>query len=75
MPKLFSSQSKKFLIQIDKPEKELNKFICDVNFEDRVRPGQKKKGSLGTERYEVYLKNIEDIMLFENFLVDKLSLG
>ncbi|MEG0655633.1 MAG: hypothetical protein RR980_03100 [Mucinivorans sp.] len=29
MPKLFSSQSKKFLMQIDKPEKDLNKFICD----------------------------------------------
>lgn len=29
MPKLFSSNSKKFLNQIDKPERELNKFICD----------------------------------------------
>ncbi|MEG0814876.1 MAG: hypothetical protein RSF93_02925 [Mucinivorans sp.] len=29
MPKLFSSQSKKFLMQIDKPEKDLNQFICD----------------------------------------------
>jgi hypothetical protein len=28
MPKLFSSFNKKFLSQIDKPEKELNKFIC-----------------------------------------------
>ena len=33
MPKLFSSYNKKFLSQIDKPEKELNKFICD-NWKD-----------------------------------------
>jgi len=29
MPKLFSNQNKKFLKQIDKPEIELNKFICE----------------------------------------------
>ena len=29
MPKLFSTQTKKFLKQIDKPEKDLNKFICE----------------------------------------------
>jgi hypothetical protein len=29
MPKLFSSNEKKFLSQIDKPEKELNRFICE----------------------------------------------
>ena len=29
MPKLFSNNNKKFLAQIDKPEKELNKFICE----------------------------------------------
>jgi hypothetical protein len=28
MPKLFSSSNKKFLKQVEKPEKELNKFIC-----------------------------------------------
>ena len=33
MPKLFSSSNKKFLLQIDKPEKELNKFICE-NWKD-----------------------------------------
>lgn len=33
MPKLFSSNSKKFLLQIDKPEKELHKFICE-NWKD-----------------------------------------
>ncbi len=29
MPKLFSNSNKKFLSQIDKPERELNKFICE----------------------------------------------
>jgi hypothetical protein len=29
MPKLFSNTDKKFLSQVDKPEKELNKFICE----------------------------------------------
>jgi hypothetical protein len=33
MPKLFSSSSRKFLRQIEKPEKELNRFICD-NWQD-----------------------------------------
>jgi len=33
MPKLFSSSNKKFLKQVEKPEKELNKFICD-NWKD-----------------------------------------
>ena len=29
MPKLFSSQDKKFLNQIEKTERDLNKFICN----------------------------------------------
>lgn len=29
MPKLFSNQNKRFLQQIDKPEIQLNKFICE----------------------------------------------
>jgi hypothetical protein len=29
MPKLFSTQNKKFLKQIDKSEKDLNRFICE----------------------------------------------
>lgn len=33
MPKLFSNSNKKFLSIIDKPEKELNKFICE-NWKD-----------------------------------------
>ena len=44
----------------------------DVRFEDRIRPGQKRKGSLGTERFEVYIRNEEDIKLFCDFITDKL---
>ncbi|OEG71241.1 hypothetical protein ATZ36_15685 [Candidatus Endomicrobiellum trichonymphae] len=33
MPKLFSGNNKKFLLQIDKPERELNKSICE-NWKD-----------------------------------------
>ena len=46
--------------------------IQEVRYEDRVRPNQKKKGSLGTERFEVYFKNFDDIKNFEYFLGDKL---
>lgn len=46
-------------------------MMNEVRFEDRVRPEQKKKGSLGTERYEVYIRNEEDIKLFCNFITDK----
>lgn len=43
----------------------------NVRFEDRVRPDKPKKGSLGTERYEVYFKNMEDMEIFEHFLNSK----
>lgn len=36
--------------------------------DDRVRPGQKKKGSLGTERYEVYLCDKKDMEVFSDFV-------
>jgi hypothetical protein len=43
-----------------------------VRYEDRIRPGQKKKGSLGTERFEVYIRNEDDMKLFCNFIGNKL---
>lgn len=46
--------------------------MTDVRFEDRIRPGQKRKGSLGTERFEVYFKDIEEMKNFASFLNDKL---
>ena len=46
--------------------------MTNVRFEDRIRPGQKRKGSLGTERFEVYFKDIGDMKNFAYFLSDKL---
>ena len=46
--------------------------MSNVDFEDRVRIGQKKKGSLGTERYEVYFKDTIDMNNFIDFIKDKL---
>ncbi|MBI3258942.1 MAG: hypothetical protein HYZ54_05650 [Ignavibacteriae bacterium] len=38
--------------------------LTGIDIDDRIRPGAKKKGSLGVERYEVYLKNEEDVYNF-----------
>ena len=56
---------RKSFLQINTNIPEVNEgHILDVD--DRVRPGQKKKGSLGVERFEVYLKSEEDTYkLFE----------
>lgn len=35
--------------------------VSSIDIDDRIRPNAKKKGSLGNERYEVYLKSEEDI--------------
>jgi hypothetical protein len=42
--------------------------LKEVEFEDRIRPNLPKKGSLGTERYEVYLKDIDDARRFCEFI-------
>ena len=46
--------------------------MSNVRFEDRIRPGQKRKGSFGTERFEVYIRNEEDMKLFCDFITDRL---
>lgn len=46
--------------------------IKNVEVEDRVRPNQKKKGSLGSERYEIFIKSLEEIKILTDFLEDKL---
>lgn len=86
MPKLFSTSNKKFLKQVNKPESELSKFICEnwtslfPNFdltsinqllvEDRIREGQKKKGSLASERYEIRLRSSGEMKIMINALKD-----
>ena len=32
--------------------------------EDRIRPEKKKKGSLGTERYEVFIRDEEELVKY-----------
>lgn len=37
-------------------------------FNDRVRPGQRKKGSIGSERFEVYITTENELMRFLNII-------
>ena len=46
--------------------------LKDIETEDRIRPGQKKKGSLGNERYEIYIKNIKEMEILTEFLNERL---
>jgi hypothetical protein len=43
-----------------------------IDVDDRIRPGAKKKGSLGVERYEVYFKNEKDIYSFFQAIKEKI---
>jgi len=47
--------------------------IPGLLFEDRIRPGQKKKGSLGTERYEIFIQNENQMENFIEFIKQKFS--
>ncbi|CDN32341.1 hypothetical protein BN938_2269 [Mucinivorans hirudinis] len=47
---------------------------AEIIYEDRYRgEGVKKKGSLGSERYEVFIRNMDEIREFCDFLKMKLS--
>ncbi len=46
--------------------------LKEIETEDRIRPEQKKKGSLGSERYEIFIKDIKEMEIFTKFLNDKL---
>jgi hypothetical protein len=46
--------------------------VKNIEVEDRIRPNQKKKGSLGNERYEVFIKSLEEMKKFIDFINDKL---
>jgi hypothetical protein len=47
--------------------------LKNLLFDDRYRGEEKKmKGSLGTERYEVFIRNNEEAEIFSDFLMDKL---
>jgi len=40
--------------------------------DDRIRPNQKKKGSIGSERYEVFLTTEEEVMRFISIIENKI---
>lgn len=46
--------------------------LTGIDIDDRVRPGAKKKGSLGVERYEVYLKSEKDVYCFFDIIRNKI---
>lgn len=43
-----------------------------IIIDDRLRSDGKKKGSLGVERYEVYLRNLNEMKAFCDFISDKI---
>lgn len=45
--------------------------VTNIIVEDRVRPGKKKKGSIGSERYEIYILNEQELL--EIFKIIKLN--
>ncbi len=49
--------------------------IQGLLFEDRIRPNQKKKGSLGNERYEIFIQNESQIMKFVEYIKEKFTNG
>ncbi|PKP56598.1 MAG: hypothetical protein CVT89_05945 [Candidatus Altiarchaeales archaeon HGW-Altiarchaeales-2] len=44
-------------------------------FEDRIRSNQKKKGSLGNERYEIFIQNETQMINFVEFIKEKFTNG
>ncbi|MEZ4959290.1 MAG: hypothetical protein R2830_05695 [Saprospiraceae bacterium] len=43
--------------------------------DDRIRPGQKKKGSIGSERYEVFITTEEELMQLLSFIEEEFKKG
>ena len=46
--------------------------VSELLFDDRIRPNGKKKGSIGSERYEVFIQNDSQLSNFMNFIADKI---
>jgi hypothetical protein len=63
---------RKSILQIN-TDIDATSLLNDIQIDDRVRgEGQKKKGSLGLERYEIFFRNSEEIQVFWNFIKDKI---
>ena len=63
---------RKSILQIN-TDFDVNSLADEIQFDDRDRgEGQKKKGSLGLERYEVFFRNSEEMQTFINFAKSKI---
>ncbi|MDR2065039.1 MAG: hypothetical protein LBP85_04950 [Prevotellaceae bacterium] len=63
---------RKSILQIN-TDVDVTSLSNEIQVDDRVRDdGQKKKGSLGLERYEVFFRNSEEIQIFWDFIKDKI---
>jgi len=63
---------RKSILQIN-TDFDVTKLADEIQLDDRVRgEGQKKKGSLGLERYEVFFRNSEDMQIFWDFIKEKI---
>jgi hypothetical protein len=66
--------SRKSILQIN-TDIDISSLSSEIQIDDRVRgESQKKKGSLGLERYEVFFRNSDDVHLFWSFIKDKLKI-
>ena len=64
--------TRKSILQIN-TDIDVNFLSGDIQFDDRDRgEGQKRKGSLGLERFEVFFRNSEEMQIFWNFIKEKI---
>ena len=64
--------TRKSILQIN-TDIDVSVLSNDIQMDDRFRgDGQKKKGSLGLERYEIFFRNIEEIQTFCDFIKFKI---
>jgi len=64
--------TRKSILQIN-TDIDVNSLLSEIQFDDRDRgAGQKRKGSLGLERYEVFFRNSEEMQIFWNFIKGKI---
>ena len=60
--------TRKSILQIN-TDIDVNSLSKEIQFDDRDRgEGQKRKGSLGLERYEVFFRNSEEMQIFWDFI-------
>lgn len=63
--------ARKSILQIN-TDIDITDLGSDIKWDDRVRIGGKKKGSIGKERYEVFLRNKEEMEIFCYYVGEKI---